>query len=192
MSNFNEHSLLMAKKIMDKHNGISRTTEVDSINNKMLSETSNSQNIESYYNNDMNINDTPSIDQIQTQLPVMNPQIQDNEITKSKIKNSKLPDNIKKLMLENPIVNSTHGVNLSESTINKASRLIKQENKTHTNPTTTYPQQNLKELIREVLVEVLTENGIITENTKTTKEKISFRVGNHQFDGIVTKVKKFN
>jgi hypothetical protein len=48
----------------------------------------------------------------------------------------------------------------------------------------------LKSVIKETIEEVLTEKGMISESTQKTKEQISFRVGQHVFEGVVTKIKK--
>jgi hypothetical protein len=45
-------------------------------------------------------------------------------------------------------------------------------------------------VIKETIEEVLTEKGMISESTQKTKEQISFRVGQHVFEGVVTKIKK--
>jgi len=39
-------------------------------------------------------------------------------------------------------------------------------------------------------IEVLTEKGLVAESSSKTKEQISFRVGQHVFEGVVTKIKK--
>jgi hypothetical protein len=36
----------------------------------------------------------------------------------------------------------------------------------------------------------LTEKGMVVESASKTKEQISFRVGQHVFEGVVTKIKK--
>jgi hypothetical protein len=48
----------------------------------------------------------------------------------------------------------------------------------------------LKSIIRDTITEVLTEKGLVAESTSKTKEQISFRVGQHVFEGVVTKIKK--
>jgi len=50
--------------------------------------------------------------------------------------------------------------------------------------------KNLKELLKEVVREVLAENGMITESVSKTNDVFSFKVGKHIFEGKVTKVKK--
>jgi hypothetical protein len=65
-------------------------------------------------------------------------------------------------------------------------------------PQTQYQTQNssnidyslLKSIIRDTITEVLTEKGLVAESSSKTKESISFRVGQHVFEGFVTKIKK--
>ena len=55
---------------------------------------------------------------------------------------------------------------------------------------TTVDDSNLKNMLREVIKEVLSEQGIITESSQKTKEQITFRVGQHVFECVITKIKK--
>ena len=48
----------------------------------------------------------------------------------------------------------------------------------------------LKLIIKDTITEVLTEKGLVAESSSKTKEQISFRVGQHVFEGVVTKIKK--
>ena len=48
----------------------------------------------------------------------------------------------------------------------------------------------LKSIVRDTITEVLTEKGLVAESTSKTKEPITFRVGQHVFEGFVTKIKK--
>jgi hypothetical protein len=45
-------------------------------------------------------------------------------------------------------------------------------------------------MLKEVVKEVLTENGILSESSQKTNETFSFKVGKHLFEGNVTKIKK--
>jgi hypothetical protein len=45
-------------------------------------------------------------------------------------------------------------------------------------------------MLRETIEEVLTEKGLVVESTERTKEQISLRVGQHLFEGVLTKIKK--
>ena len=120
-------------------------------------------------------------------------------ITEDRIKNSKLPDAIKDLMLKHPIKQpDSYSPSLSNDVIEKAARLMG-ENKTITqssnkqnlpNPQPRNSNSELKKVVKEVLEELLIEHGIISESEQKTEETFQFRVGKHVFEGKVTKVKK--
>jgi hypothetical protein len=45
-------------------------------------------------------------------------------------------------------------------------------------------------MLKETIEEVLTEKGLLYEESSSTKQGLTFRVGNHVFEGVVTKIKK--
>jgi hypothetical protein len=47
-------------------------------------------------------------------------------------------------------------------------------------------------MLKEVVEEVLLENGILAESTQKSNEVFSFKVGKHIFEGKVTKIKKIS
>ena len=120
------------------------------------------------------------------------------------IKNSKLPDEIKKLMMENPISQPLQqNVTISDDLIERASRLMKQQGSyvpDSAKPKTAQPQQSsntsqvdyklIKKMISDAINEALTENGLMVESTEKSNEMFTFRVGKHIFEGKVTKIKK--
>ena len=110
------------------------------------------------------------------------------------IKNSKLPDAIKRLMMEHPIEQPTSmggSVTLSDDLVERASRLMGKNKKTVTEQAIPqYESNNLKEVLKEVVREVLAENGLIMENAEKSNESFKFQVGKHLFEGKLTKVKK--
>jgi hypothetical protein len=110
------------------------------------------------------------------------------------IKNSKLPDAIKKLMMEHPIEQPTSmggSVTLSDDLVERASRLMGQNKKPIVEQSSTqYNSDNLKEVLKEVVREVLTENGLISESVEKSNESFRFQVGKHVFEGKLTKIKK--
>ena len=125
------------------------------------------------------------------------------------IKSSKLPDDIKRLMIEHPISqpSQNQGATLSDDLIERASRLMKGEKSNNYIPESTKPktQQSspvqpqstsqidyklIKKMIREAVDEALEENGLMVENVEKANELISFKVGKHVFEGKVTKIKK--
>ena len=110
------------------------------------------------------------------------------------IKNSKLPDAIKKLMMEHPIEQPTSmggSVTLSDDLVERASRLMGQNKKQVVEQAVPqYNSDNLRDILKEVVREVLTENGLIMENAEKSNESFKFQVGKHLFEGKLTKVKK--
>ena len=119
------------------------------------------------------------------------------------IKNSKLPDEIKKLMMENPIAQPTQQTaTLSDDLIERASRLMK-ENKGGYVPESAKPKtaqaqpvsntqidyKMIKKMVSQAVNEALEENGLLVESTEKSNEMFSFKVGKHIFEGRVTKIK---
>ena len=177
--------LAISKAIMDRHNNIDRGQSSSS---------------------PMNINQ-PSLDEFQTPRANYNlPQEFMSESkpmsteapvnTKDKILNSRLPDEIKKLMLENPIhvsnpLSPSSSV-LSDELVEKASKLMGTK-KTQQSP---QPQgqnvsdSNLRQIMKEVVQEVLKENGLIIESSSKANEVMMIKVGKHLFEGKISRVKK--
>jgi hypothetical protein len=190
--------LMISKKIMDKHNTTPRNPNPQTYN----------------YNTSVQEFDVPqakfNIPQeymMESQTPIR----QTNEVpTKDRIMSSKLPDEIKRLMIEHPIAQPTSmggSSVLSNDLIEKASRLMKNDVannvdpfKKQKQPTQEYttPQNiglnvdknTLKDMIRETIEEVLGENGLLVESTSKSNDLFQFRVGSHIFEGKVTRIKK--
>jgi hypothetical protein len=121
------------------------------------------------------------------------------------IKNSKLPDEIKKLMMEHPIAQpQQQSPTLSNDLIEKASRLMKEnpgqyvpesakpKQQTQTQPSGSFDYKVLQKMINEAVNNALKENGLIAESSEKTNEVFSFKVGKHIFEGKVTKIKKLS
>ena len=123
------------------------------------------------------------------------------------IKNSKLPDEIKRLMMEHPISQpQQQTATISNELIEKATRLMKKNDGNHipesAKPKQPTPQSQptnnnidyklIKEMINEAVNEALQENGLIVESTEKANEVFSFRVGKHIFEGKVVKIKKLS
>ena len=189
--------LVVAKKIMDVHNKTPRAGNSGGIPSTPMLEQFNTPpamyNIPQEY-----MEEQKQVQPQQTsQLPV-----------KDRILNSRLPDEIKRLMIEHPIdkPNNMGGPTLSNEVVEAAARLMKTDARGNVNesnvtrqPQSQYQQgQNtsgidyslLKSIIRDTITEVLTEKGMVVESASKTKEQISFRVGQHVFEGVVTKIKK--
>lgn len=182
--------LAISKQIMDKHNNTPR--------NHTGSNLQINENINATYNipND--------IIQENTQKPQIGQGIQMNQPSSADaIRNSKLPDEIKKLMIENPITQPQMGsAVLSDDVIEGAMRLMgsKKQPITETKNLNTTPNVNsdLKQMIRDVVRdtvkdvvrEELQNAGLLSESTQNTNETLSLRVGKHIFEGKVLKIKK--
>jgi hypothetical protein len=137
-----------------------------------------------------------------------------------RVLNSKLPDEIKRLMIEQPIVQPSSiggSATISEEVIQGAQRLMNMgKNKIYDEPTkktsenvnigeskSNYNTTNInvneiksmirdvvRDTVRDVVREELKESGMLTESTTNTDETIQFKVGNTLFVGKVTKIKK--
>jgi hypothetical protein len=146
--------------------------------------------------------------------PVSQPR-QSNIPMEDRIASSKLPDEIKRLMMEHPIQQPTMGMSsgavLSDDLVEKASRLMgtnaKGEQMLESSPrrqaTQSQPQQQsqpstslsanqIKDIVRETVENVLKENGLLVESESRSDDQFKFRVGQHLFEGKVVKVKKMS
>jgi hypothetical protein len=119
------------------------------------------------------------------------------------IKKSKLPDEIKRLMMEHPISQpQQQQMTISNDLVEKASRLMKKQENNYI-PESAKPKQTtsnvgsidynlLKQMIDESVESVLRKNGVIVESTEKTNDTFTFRVGKHIFEGKISKVKKLS
>jgi hypothetical protein len=189
--------LVVAKKIMDVHNKTPRAGNNGGMPSTPMLEQFNAP--PAMYN-------IPQ--EYMTEQKQVQPQQQSNLPVKDKILNSRLPDEIKRLMIEHPIdqPNTMAGPTLSNDLIEAAARLMKTDAAGGISPQTQQHTQQpqyqtpnmsggidyslLKSIIRDTITEVLTEKGLVAESSSKTKEQISFRVGQHVFEGFVTKIKK--
>lgn len=187
--------LMVAKQVMDKTNDIPRggaagtLPMTENFNNQRIQvpELYSEQPIPASYN-------IPQEYMEVSQPKTMKPPV----VTEDRIKNSKLPDAIKEIMLKHPIKQPEHySPTLSDDIIERASRLMG-ENKTITqksNQPTSKPQSNnsdIRKIVRETVEEVLRENGLLMESESKSNETFQFRVGKHVFEGKMTKVKKLS
>jgi hypothetical protein len=127
-------------------------------------------------------------------------------ITKDRIMSSKLPDEIKQLMMEHPISQPSNSLNggssISAEIAEKAARLMNVNPKGEQLPRTEQRRpmnenvghgisaDDIKSIVRETVEDVLKENGLLVESTKKSNDVFKFRVGQHIFEGKVTKVRK--
>ena len=183
--------LMISKKIMDKSDNIKRG-DVRSINESGFQESPIS--VEEF-----------NVPQAKYNLPqelmVENKPAQTKQFTntKDKILSSKLPDAIKQLMIEHPIQQpQQNSPTISDEIIEKAARLMNQGKETIIETTSqkkqTVTQQptnsDLRKMLKEVVTEVLTEKGIIHESEQKSQQLVQIKVGDHIFEGKITKIKK--
>ena len=194
MSNDLMAKLAISKKIMDKHQEISRGN-ANGTTNYNAPMVENYEAVPATYNIPQEYASETSLSEVrQPELP-----------TQDRILNSKLPDEIKKLMIENPIVQaSLHGTTniLSNEIIEGAQKLMgttpKKQIQPQSNNTSGIDMNALKimirdtvrDTVRDVVREELSKSGMIVENEQRTNEQLTLKVGKHLFEGRVTKIKK--
>ena len=198
--------LALSKAIMDKADGIKSSNSM----NGGLPPTSLQQfdvpnakyNIPSEFLQEGPSQQTPYISSAprENTKPVGNP-------TVDAIKNSKLPDEIKRLMMEHPIGQpQQQPTTISNELIEKASRLMK-DNSNNYIPDSAKPKQVqtqpipsvgnidynvIQKMITEAVNNALRENGLLMESSEKSNELFTFKVGKHVFEGKVNKIKKMS
>ena len=192
------NKLLISKKIMERHDSMGRGNNNSGINisSPTLDEY---QPVNATYNlpqEFLSESDTQPIKNYNTEVP-----------SADRIANSKLPDEIKRLMMEHPIQQPNNplaggGTTLSSDLVEKASRLmntkangepINENIKPRQQQITTQQSissNEIKSIVRETVQEVLKENGLLVESTKKSNDVFKFRVGQHIFEGKVTRIRK--
>jgi hypothetical protein len=190
--------LMMSKKIMDIHNSTPRGQIQGNIPSSPELQNFNAPTANYNIPQDMMLESQPKM-KVTSEVP-----------TKDRILQSKLPDEIKRLMMEHPIQQPTNmggGSVLSDELVEKAARLMNNDVANNVNPFQPKKQQvqesiksqsinsnidknMLKDIIRETIEEVLSDNGLLVESTSKTNDVFQFRVGSHIFEGKVTKIKK--
>lgn len=201
--------LVVSKKIMDAHNRIPTGGASSSMSSYNTPSVENYEPVKGTYNipqeflQESQQMDQPYLSSI-PKAPTM-PQ----PLTSDRVMASKLPDAIKRLMIEHPIEvpNSMGGGGsvLSDELVEKAARLMntdargnqvnqpKQVVREQSQPqSSNFNMKELKSMLREVVEEVLQENGILSESEQKSNEVFSFKVGKHIFEGKVTKIKKIS
>lgn len=181
--------LALSKAIMDKTEGIKRGTVSQKQEQPLVSDFDIPT---AKYNIPNGILDESTVKQSQTR-EVKPPTI-------DAIKNSKLPDEIKKLMIEHPIQQPSQSQPvLSDELVEKATRLMKDQNSNHYSSDSKQDKkipitsnENLNKIVREAVKDILKENGLLLESTEKTNEGFSFKVGKHIFEGKITKIKKLS
>lgn len=203
MSNDLMQKLAISKKIMDVHSGIQRGTATPS-----TPMVENFENPNASYNIPQEF-----MGEVAQQTSNFDPT---QPLDESRIKNSKLPDEIKRLMIEQPIVQPSSmngGAAISDDIIEGAQRLMNMNKSTSSQqpqsvkiPTTNQQQSSpsnfnmnemksmirdvVRDTVRDVVREELKEAGMLVESTTNSNDTIQFKVGNHLFVGKVNKIKK--
>jgi len=123
------------------------------------------------------------------------------------IKNSKLPEEIKRLMMEHPIAQpQQQSTTISNELVEKAARLMKKNDGNYIpeSAKTKQPQPQqvqhtggidynlIQTMINEAVSNALKENGLLVESSEKSNESFNFKVGKHIFEGKVTKIKKLS
>ena len=130
---------------------------------------------------------------------------QPQPMTEDRIQNSKLPDEIKQLMMEHPIQQPNFaggGPVLSDDVIEGAQRLMGKTPQQTVSENVSIPSSSndsdlkqmirdvVRDTVRDVVREELQNAGMLTEGNTKTNESLQLRVGKHVFEGRVTKIKK--
>ena len=198
--------LAVSKKIMDAHNRIPTGGASSSMSSYNTPSVENYEPVKGTYNIPQEfLQESQQIDQpYLSSIPKTHTAPQ--PLTSDRVMASKLPDAIKKLMIEHPIEvpNSMGGGSvLSDELVEKAARLMNTDARVNQvnqpkqriqeqTPTQSpnFNMKQLKSMLREVVEEVLQENGILTESTEKANEMFTFKVGKHIFSGKISKVQK--
>ena len=200
MTNENDliQKLMVSKKIMERHNSMGRGAS-----SNMGFETPQVETFEApqaKYNLPQDVLNESEFHSTSNVVPNTQP------ITKDRIMSSKLPDEIKQLMMEHPISQPSNSLNggssISAEIAEKAARLMNVNPKGEQLPRTEQRRpmnenvghgisaDDIKSIVRETVEDVLKENGLLVESTKKSNDVFKFRVGQHIFEGKVTKVRK--
>ena len=190
--------LMVSKKIMEKHNEIGRGQSRNFTSNEGLS----SPMVEDYQPIPAKYNLPQEFLEEQRSTQHMN----DGASLEDRISKSKLPDEIKKLMMEHPIQQPNMGMStnsmLSDGLVERASRLmnispkteeIKEQTQKKTQQSNIGLSKNdIRDIVRETVEDVLKENGLLVESESKSSDLFKFRVGQHLFEGKVLNVKKMS
>ena len=183
--------LMVSKQIMDRHNDMDRGVVPKQSTSQNLVREYTETPIPSTYNIPQEYLSSPP--QTQKASPV---------VTEDRIMNSKLPDAIKKLMMEHPIQQpQQYQATISDDIIEKAARLMgnkkepvveskKQSSSIQSNVSNGLTASDIRKIVRETIEEVLSENGLMVESTQKSNEMMTIKVGKHVFEGKISKVKK--
>jgi hypothetical protein len=206
--------LMVSKRIMEKHNDMGRgqgTMDGDYSIQDNNGSSNNSNHASPRVENFQPMNATYNLpnDLLQETQESRPTQSHSGPPTADRISNSKLPDEIKRLMMEHPIQQPTMGMGsgsvISDELVEKASRLMKtnakgdivneqiqkrQPQQQTQQPSLGLSSNDIRDIVRETVEDVLKENGLLVESESRSSDLFKFRVGQHLFEGKVLKVKK--
>ena len=200
MTNENDliQKLMVSKKIMERHNSMGRGASSNMGFESPQVETFEAP--QAKYNLPQDVINESEFHPTNNSVPNTQP------ITKDRIMSSKLPDEIKQLMMEHPISQPTNSLNggstISAEIVEKAARLMNINPKGEQLPRTEQRRpitesvgngisaDEIKSIVRETVEDVLKENGLLVESTKKSNDVFKFSVGQHIFEGKVTKIRK--
>jgi len=194
--------LMISKAIMDKTNGINRG-DVRNVNtpSNMVENFDIPQAKYNIPQEFLQEQPSPRMNQQPNYMPVENTKPV-GVPTVDAIKNSKLPDEIKRLMMEHPISQpQQQSPTLSNDLIERASRLMNEKSNSYQPESAKAKPQTstqcleysvIQKMITEAVNQALKENGLLVESTEKANETFSFKVGKHIFEGKVTKIKKLS
>jgi len=196
MNNDLMQKLAMSKKIMDASDKIKPGQAQGSL--------PMSENINANYNIPQDMLQ-PVPQQPTQQMAQAQQMSQPQPMTEDRIQNSKLPDEIKQLMMEHPIQQPNFGGGgpvLSDDVIEGAQRLMGRTPQQTVSESVSVPSSSnngdlkqmirdvVRDTVRDVVREELQNAGMLTEGNTKTNESLQLRVGKHVFEGRVTKIKK--
>ena len=114
--------------------------------------------------------------------------------TNDAILKSKLPDEIKKLMLEHPIQSQTVETSpISNELVQRAARLMNSsgpKSEKISSVSNSIDYDLIKQMIDESINSALKNNGLLFENAEKTNEIVMIKIGSHIFEGKISKIKK--
>jgi hypothetical protein len=192
------NKLMISKQIMQKHDTMGRGGS-----QSMPSQSMSSPMVENFTPVSANYN-LPQEYLTEAPIQKMNTEIPSAD----RIANSKLPDEIKRLMMEHPIQQPNSSANssvLSSDLVEKASRLMntkangdlinenvpkRTQQQQQTQSSVSISADDIRSIVRETVQDVLKENGLLVESTKKSNEIFKFRVGQHIFEGKLLKIRK--
>lgn len=188
MENDLMQKLVKSKAIMDKHNTMGR----GNASAMPLMEGMDMNIPSARYNIPDNI--LAENEMVAPVIPIKTPETPSVDA----IKKSRLPDEIKKIMMEHPIAQVQPQLSkniLTDSMIEKASQLMGNKPKQNVNEqqqpnAPKIDAEYIKKIVKETVKSTIKEMGLLTESTEKSDDFFQFRVGSHIFEGKIQKIKK--